>query len=393
MPLNDMQIRRAKPEAKAYTLGDGQGLSLLIEPNGSKSWRFRYRFAGKPKMISLGVYPTITLADARSRRDDARKLVAEGKNPSEVRKEQKLALLTESENAFEKIAREWHQMKSAKWSAGYASDIMEAFQNDIFPYVGIRPVGEIKPLELLNVLRKIEKRGALEKMRKVRQRCSEVFRYAIATGRAEFNPAADLSSALEVHQSNHFPFLKADEIPDFLRALNGYTGSRLVLLATKLLMITGVRTIELRAALWSEFDLGNAIWEIPAERMKMRRPHLVPLSTQALDLLEELKIMTGNYRYVFPGRNDPNKPMSEASINQVIKRINYSGKLTGHGFRHTLSTVLHEKGFNSVWIETQLAHIDKNSIRGTYNHALYLEKRKVMLQWYSDFTLGKKNDV
>nr|WP_154325279.1 integrase arm-type DNA-binding domain-containing protein [Pantoea sp. 201603H] len=385
MPLNDMQIRRAKPETKAYTLGDGQGLSLLIEPNGSKSWRFRYRFAGKPKMISLGVYPTISLADARSRRDDARKLVAEGKNPSEVRKEQKIALQTESESAFEMIATEWHQMKSAKWSAGYASDIMEAFQNDIFPYVGTRPVGEIKPLELLNVLRKIEKRGALEKMRKVRQRCSEVFRYAIATGRAEFNPASDLSSALEVHQSNHFPFLKADEIPDFLRALNCYTGSRLVLIATKLLMITGVRTIELRAALWSEFDLDNALWEIPAERMKMRRAHLVPLSTQALDLLNELKIMTGNYRYVFPGRNDPNKPMSEASINQTIKRLGYDGKLTGHGFRHMMSTLLHEKGFDSVWIETQLAHVDKNNIRGTYNHAQYLKGRTKMLQWYSDY--------
>lgn len=384
MPLNDMQIRRAKPEAKAYTLGDGQGLSLLIEPNGSKSWRFRYRFAGKPKMISLGVYPMITLADARSRRDDARKLVAEGKNPSEVRKEQKIALQTESESAFEKIATEWHQMKSAKWSEGYASDIMEAFQNDIFPYVGTRPVGEIKPLELLNVLRKIEKRGALEKMRKVRQRCSEVFRYAIATGRAEFNPAADLSSALDVHQSNHFPFLKADEIPDFLRALNGYTGSRLVLIATKLLMITGVRTIELRAALWAEFDLDNAIWEIPAERMKMRRSHLVPLSVQALDLLNELKIMTGNYRYVFPGRNDPNKPMSEASINQVIKRIGYGGRVTGHGFRHTLSTVLHDNNYSTDWIEMQLAHSDKNSIRGTYNHAQYLEKRRNMMQWYSD---------
>jgi len=380
-----MQIRRAKPEARAYTLGDGQGLSLLIEPNGSKSWRFRYRFAGKPKMISLGVYPTITLADARSRRDDARKLVAEGKNPSEVRKEQKIALQTESESAFEKIATEWHQMKSAKWSAGYASDIMEAFQNDIFPYVGKRPVDEIKPLELLNVLRKIEKRGALEKMRKVRQRCSEVFRYAIATGRAEFNPAADLSSALDVHQSNHFPFLKADEIPDFLRALNGYTGSRLVLIATKLLMITGVRTIELRAALWAEFDLDNAIWEIPAERMKMRRSHLVPLSVQALDLLNELKIMTGNYRYVFPGRNDPNKPMSEASINQVIKRIGYGGRVTGHGFRHTLSTILHEQGFESAWIETQLAHVDKNYIRGTYNHAQYLENRREMMNWYSSY--------
>ena len=385
MPLNDMQIRRAKPEDKPYTLGDGQGLSLLIEPNGSKSWRFRYRFAGKPKMISLGVYPTITLADARSRRDDARKLVAEGKNPSEVRKEQKIALQTESESAFEKIATEWHQMKSAKWSAGYASDIMEAFQNDIFPYVGTRPVGEIKPLELLNVLRKIEKRGALEKMRKVRQRCSEVFRYAIATGRAEFNPAADLSSALDVHQSNHFPFLKSDEIPDFLRALNCYTGSRLVLIATKLLMITGVRTIELRAASWSEFDLDNALWEIPAERMKMRRAHLVPLSTQALDLLHELKIMTGNYRYVFPGRNDPNKPMSEASINQVIKRLGYGGRVTGHGFRHTFSTILHEKGYDSAWIEIQLAHVDKNSIRGTYNHAQYIDKRREMLEFYSSY--------
>lgn len=383
-----MQIRRAKPEDKAYTLGDGQGLSLLIEPNGSKSWRFRYRYAGKPKMISLGVYPTITLADARSRRDDARKLVAEGKNPSEVRKEQKIALQTESESAFEKIATEWHQMKSAKWSAGYASDIMEAFQNDIFPYVGTRPIGEIKPLELLNVLRKIEKRGALEKMRKVRQRCSEVFRYAIATGRAEFNPAADLSSALEVHQSNHFPFLKADELPDFLRALNSYTGSRLVQIATKLLMITGVRTIELRAALWSEFDLDNAIWEIPAERMKMRRPHLVPLSTQALDLLNELKMMTGNYRYVFPGRNDPNKPMSEASINQVIKRIGYGGKVTGHGFRHTMSTILHDQNYNSAWIEIQLAHIDKNYIRGTYNHANYISQRKEMMQVYANMILN-----
>ncbi|EEV5729051.1 DUF4102 domain-containing protein, partial [Escherichia coli] len=388
MPLNDMQIRRAKPEAKAYTLGDGQGLSLLVEPNGSKSWRFRYRYAGKPKMISLGVYPTITLAEARARRDEARKIVAEGKNPSEVRKEQKLALRIQSENAFEKIAREWHQMKSAKWSAGYASDIIEAFQNDIFPYVGTRPVGEIKPLELLNVLRKIEKRGALEKMRKVRQRCSEVFRYAIATGRAEFNPAADLSSALEVHKSNHFPFLKSDEIPDFLRALDSYAGSRLVQIATKLLMVTGVRTIELRAALWQEFDLDNAIWEIPAERMKMRRPHLVPLSTQALGFLNELKSMTGNYRYVFPGRNDPNKPMSEASVNQLIKRIGYAGKLTGHGFRHTLSTILHENGFNTAWIEMQLAHVDKNTIRGVYNHAQYIEDRKKMMQWYSDFIIN-----
>lgn len=245
-------------------------------------------------------------------------------------------------------------------------------------------MGEIKPLELLNVLHKIEKHGALEKMRKARQRCSEVFRYAIATWRAEFNLAADLSSALEVHQSNHFPFLKVGELPDFLRALDSYASSRLVQVATKLLMITGVRTIELRAALWQEYDLDYAIWEIPTERMKMRRSHLVPLSSQALDLLNELNIMAGDYRYVFPGRNDPNKPMSEASINQVIKRIGFGGNVTGHGFRHTLSSVLHEQGYESAWIETQLAHVDKNSILGTYNHAVYLDKRRSMLQWYAD---------
>ena len=209
---------------------------------------------------------------------------------------------------------------------------------------------------------------------------------------AEYNPAADLSSALEVHQSNHFPFPKADEIPDFLRALEGYTGSKFVQIATKLLMITGVRTIELRAALWQEFDLDNAIWEIPSERMKMRRPHLVPLSSQAVDLLNELKIMTGNYRYVFPGRNDPNSPMSEASIKQVIKRIGYGGKVTGHGFRHTMSTILHEHGFDSRWIELQLAHVDNNTIRGTYNHVVYRHERATMMQYFADLLLGKSHD-
>ena len=388
MRLNDMQIRRAKVEDKTYTLSDGLGLSLLIEPNGSKSWRFRYRYAGKPKMISFGVYPVVTLADARQRREEARKQVSDGINPSEARKEQKRALKIGVENTFEALAREWHGLKSAKWSAGYASDIMEAFTNDIFPYVGDRPIAEIKPLELLNVLRKIEARGALEKMRKVRQRCAEVFRYSIATGRAEYNAAADLSTALSVHQSKHFPFLTAEEIPDFLKALNSYSGSILVVLATKLLMLTGVRTIELRAAEWKEFNLDEALWEIPAERMKKRRSHLVPLSQQALDLVKQIQTMTGNYRYVFPGRNEPSKPMSEASINQAIKRIGYGGRVTGHGFRHTMSTILHEQGYNTAWIEMQLAHVDKNSIRGTYNHAQYLEGRVTMLQWYANYIVN-----
>ncbi len=364
------------------------GLSLLVEPNGSKSWRFRYRFAGKPKMISFGVYPAVSLADARSKRDESRKLVAEGQNPSTVRKEKKLAQLYGNANTFEAIAKEWHKSKLATWSEGYATDIMDAFNIDIFPYLGQRPISAIKPLELLTVLRKIEARGALEKMRKVRQRCGEVFRYATATGRAEFNPAADLSTVLISPKSIHYPFLSVDEIPGFLAALEAYSGSRLVQLATKLLMLTGVRGIELRMAQWHEFDLDNALWEIPLERMKMRREHLVPLSTQAVAILNELRTYTGNYRYVFPGRNDVNKPMSEASINQLLKRIGYHGRLTGHGFRHMMSTILHEQDFNTAWIEMQLAHVDKNAIRGTYNHAQYLEKRREMLQWYADFIAG-----
>ncbi len=231
----------------------------------------------------------------------------------------------------------------------------------------------------------MESRGATEKAKKVRQRCSEVFRYAIVTGRAEYNPAADLTSEMSGHESKHYPFLTVEELPDFFKALAGYTGSPLVVLAARLLILTGVRTGELRGAFWSEFDLEKAVWEIPADRMKMKRPHLVPLSTQALEIVQQLKVMTGQYPLVFPGRNDPRKTMSEASINQVFKRIGYTGKVTGHGFRHTMSTILHEEGFNTAWIETQLAHVDKNSIRGAYNHAKYLEGRRNMMQWYADY--------
>ena len=219
----------------------------------------------------------------------------------------------------------------------------------------------------------------------MRQRCGEVFRYAIVTGRAIYNPAPDLASAMQGHKAVHYPFLKVDELPEFFAALGAYRGGSVVLLGAYLLILTGLRTGELRAAEWSEIDFENAIWEIPKERMKMRRTHIVPLSTQAIKYLEQLKELTGAYPLVFPGRSDVRKCMSEASINQVFKRIGYAGRVTGHGFRHTMSTVLHEKGFNSAWIETQLAHLDKNSIRGIYNHAQYLEGRKEMMQWYADY--------
>ena len=370
MKLNARQVDAAKPREKAYKLADGAGLYLEVVPSGSRYWRMKYRFNGKEKRMAFGVYPAVSLAQARALRDEAKKKLAEGIDPSFAKKEEKLVRDVQLNNTFQAVALEWHGTKVSRWSEGYASDIIEAFNKDIFPYIGQQPVNDIKPLVLLNVLRRMENRGATEKAKKVRQRCSEVFRYAIVTGRAEYNPAADLTSAMSGHESKHYPFLTVEELPDFFKALAGYTGSPLVVLAARLLILTGVRTGELRGAFWSEFDLEKAVWEIPAERMKMKRPHLVPLSTQALEIVQQLKVMSGQYPLVFPGRNDPRKSMSEASINQVFKRIGYTGKVTGHGFRHTMSTILHEEGFNTAWIETQLAHVDKNAIRGTYNHAL-----------------------
>ncbi|EBD3739040.1 tyrosine-type recombinase/integrase [Salmonella enterica] len=385
MKLNARQVDAAKPREKAYKLADGAGLYLEVVPSGSRYWRMKYRFNGKEKRMAFGVYPAVSLAQARALRDEAKKKLAEGIDPSFAKKEEKLVRDVQLNNTFQAVALEWHGTKVSRWSEGYASDIIEAFNKDIFPYIGQLPVNDIKPLVLLNVLRRMENRGATEKAKKVRQRCSEVFRYAIVTGRAEYNPAADLTSAMSGHESKHYPFLTVEELPDFFKALTGYTGSPLVVLAARLLILTGVRTGELRGAFWSEFDLEKAVWEIPAERMKMKRPHLVPLSTQALEIVQQLKVMSGQYPLVFPGRNDPRKTMSEASINQVFKRIGYTGKVTGHGFRHTMSTILHEEGFNTAWIETQLAHVDKNAIRGTYNHAQYMEGRREMMQWYGDY--------
>ncbi|MDF2783940.1 MAG: phage integrase family protein [Pantoea eucrina] len=393
MPLNARQIDTAKRKEKEYKLTDGGGLYLLIKPNGAKYWRLKYRVLGKEKKLSIGVYPDISLADARLKREEARKVVALGGDPSEEKRVEKLAQKASVENNFKAIALEWHEYKRTGWSKGYADDLMEAFENDIFPDLGKRPIAEIKPLEMLTTLRKLEKRGVLDKLRKIRQACNQVFRYAIVTGRAESNPASELSSALAAPKSQHFPHLLAEELPEFLQALEAYSGSPITRLATSILMLTGVRTIELRMAEWKEFDLDKAIWEVPKERMKMRRPHMVPLSTQVVETLREIQAVTGRYSLVFPGRNDITKPMSEASINQVLKRIGYHGKATGHGFRHTMSTILHEQGYNSAWIELQLAHVDKNTIRGTYNHAQYLEQRREMLQWYGDYvdSLGKIN--
>lgn len=384
MSLTDLEIRRAKPAEKTYTKADGNGLSLQIEPNGSKGWRFRYRYEGKAKMLSLGTYPKVSLSKARIKRDEAQDLLAAGINPSDTRKEKKLSKQDKLCNTFESITREWYQRRYDLWAESYRTEMIATFEKDVFPYIGHRSIDSITPMELMGVLSRLEKRGATEKMRKVRQRCGEVWKYAIATGRALSNPAPDLASVMMPHKKANYPHLQAIELPDFLTLLQAYTGNVIVKLAMKLLILTGTRPGELRKAEWSEFDFENNIWSVPEERMKMRRPHIVPLSRQALDILAELKTMTAGYQYVFPGRLEKVKPISDMSLNVLIRRIGYGGRATGHGFRHTMSTILHEQGFNTAWIEMQLAHVDKNSIRGTYNHAQYLDGRREMMQWYAD---------
>lgn len=391
MKLTARQVDTSKPKDKPYKLSDGGGLYLLVNPNGSRYWRLKYRIAGKEKLLALGVYPDVTLAEARQKRADAKKVLAAGGDPGQEKQEEKQAKEQAVANSFERLAMEWHAHKSTSWSEGYAEHLLMYLKKDIFPFIGQKAITDISQVEMLNVLRKMEQRGVLDKLKKTRQACRQIFTYAIITGRAEHNPVSDLAGALKSPKQQHYPHLLVDQIPDFLSALSEYSGSIITRNATRLLMLTGLRTIELRASEWIDIDFEKGVWNIPAERMKMRRPHLVPLSIQVRELLEEVRQLTGRGKYVFPGRNDAGKSMSEASINQVIKRIGYDGKATGHGFRHTMSTILHEQGYNTAWIETQLAHVDKNSIRGTYNHAQYLDGRREMLQWYADYMEALEN--
>ncbi|MEX6283175.1 tyrosine-type recombinase/integrase [Providencia hangzhouensis] len=391
MKLTVKQIDSSKPKEKDYKLSDGGGLYLLVKTNGGKYWRLKYRIDGKEKLLAIGIYPTVTLADARRKRDDAKRLLADGIDPNQQRKEQKQASKIDSVNTFKNIALEWYEGRKDRWSVGYRDDMMDAFEKDVFPYIGNRPIAEIKPMELLEVLSIMEKRGATEKLKKVRQRCGEVWKYAIITGRAEYNPAPDLASAFVPHKREHYAHLSVSELPEFLSSIDKYMGSQIVRVALRVLILTGVRPGELRKAEWSEINFDTGVWEIPAEKMKMRRPHIVPLSEQVIDLLKQIHPISGSYQYIFPSRTDYRKHISDMALNTMIRRMGYSGRATGHGFRHTMSTILHEQGYNTAWIETQLAHVDKNSIRGTYNHAQYIDGRREMLQWYADYMGALEN--
>ena len=394
MPLSDAKIRNAKPKTKPYKLTDGEGMFVLVHPNGGKYWRIKYRFGGRERILAIGVYPDVDIADARERRTQARKALAAGNDPGEIKKEAKRVAILKGENSFETIAREWYEQHKHEWVTNYAQKMITRLETHIFPKLGSRPVADIKAPELLSVLRVVEKSGSLDLTRRLKQTCGQIFMYAIATGRAERNPVPDLHGALKTPVQKNRAYLKADELPEFLKKLEAFDGNPETKLALKFLLLTFVRTTELRAAVWSEFDFDASEWRIPAERMKMRDPHIVPLSRQTVSLLRALQKHTGNREHLFPNQHKPATFMSENTMLYALYRMGYHSKATGHGFRSTSSTILNENGFPPDVIERQLAHMERDKVRAAYNHAQYLPERRKMMQWWADYlekAAAKKN--
>jgi len=394
MPLSDAAIRLVKPRPKTYKLADGQGLYLEVAPNGSRYWRLKYRFAGKEKRLALGVYPTVTLAKAREYALEAKRLLHEDIDPGVRKRERKLALRREAANSFESVAREWHSVMRPKWTPRHADDVIGSLEKDVFPLLGARPIADLKAPEILDAIRRIEKRGAIDIAGRVRQRCAAVFAYGIATGLVEHNPVTAMKGAFASRRKEPRRMLPPSELPMFLHKLDAYNGDRTVQLGLQLILLTMVRTVELRGARWDEFDFNRKIWSLPAERMKMRAPHVVPLSRQALAVLEELRSITGSYDLLFPGRSDPRKPISENTLLYALYRMGYHQRATTHGFRALASTVLNESG---LWrpdaIERQLAHKERNAVRAAYHRAEYLDERTRMMQWWADFLGAERAKV
>lgn len=389
MPLSDLAVRQAKPKDKPYQLSDGGALFLEVTIAGGKRWLFRCRFEGKQVKFTLGAYPVVSLAEAREKALEAHRQLEEGKNPSIAKREAKAAQAIEATNSFELVAREWHTKELPRWTPKHAEKVLNSLEADAFPHLGHLPVTEIKAPIVLDVLRKIEARGVSETAGRVRQRISAVMRYAIQTGRASYNPATDLLGVIRATKVQHRPALQRNELPDFYRRLAAEPLRRATKIAFKLLALTFVRPGELRGALWEEFDLERAEWRIPAERMKMRSPHIVPLSRQALALLVELKPLAGSSPFLFHATTNINRPMSENTLSYAVGRMGYSGTATPHGFRALASTVLNEEGFDPDIIERQLAHAERNKVRAAYHRAEYLDDRRKMMQWWADFLGGQ----
>lgn len=386
MPLTDVTVRNAKPGTTTRKLYDERGLYLEVSPKGGKWWRLKYRFNGKEKRLSLGVYPDVTLKAARDHRDDARKLLTNGIDPSENRKAQKTATQERAANSFEVIAREWFAKQSPNWAASHADKIIKRLEKNVFPWIGKLAIAEITAPELLAVLRRVENRGALDTAHRTLQNCGQVFRYAVITSRAERDPSSDLRGALPSAKHTHYPaIIEPTAVGGLMRAIDGFSGTFPVLCALRLAPLLFVRPGELRNAKWTEFDLEASEWRYFITKTKTH--HLVPLATQAIEILTDLKALTGNRTHVFPGR-DPKKPMSGAAVNAALRRMGFDTKteITGHGFRAMARTMLHEKrGFAPETIEHQLAHSVPDRLGNAYNRTKFIDERRRMMQDWADY--------
>lgn len=392
MALSDTKARNTKPDSKPIKLFDSNGLFLLVSPSGGKWWRFKYRFGGKEKLLSLGTYPEISLAEARGRRDAARKQVANGLDPSQVRKARKAANEL-AENTFEVVAREWHSKFTPTWTPGHAAAILRRLELNVFPWMGERPIIDIKAPELLMVLRRIESRGAIESAHRIKIICGQVFRYAVATGRAERDPSADLRGALPPAKSKHLAAItEPEKVAGLLRSIDGYEGSFVIKCALKLAPLLFVRPGELRHMEWAEIDLEAAEWNIPAEKMKSGEPHLVPLAHQAIEVLREIQPLTGAGRYVFPSPRTAQRPLSNNGVLSALRRMGFQkDEMSGHGFRALARTILDEVlQIPPHLIEHQLAHKVRDPLGRAYNRTQHLPERRKMMEAWANYLDGLK---
>lgn len=388
MPLTDTACKNARPKNKSYKKADGNGLYLEVMPTGARYWRLKYRFGGKEKRLACGVYPETSLAEARERRAVARKMLADGIDPSSAKRDRQQLAEMNAANTFEAVAREWHARNLEKWTPLYGQDILHRLETDIFPVIGKRPVAGISALVVLNALKKIENRGAGEMAHRAGQYCGQIFRYAVVTGRAERNPTTDLKGALKPVTHGHFAALEPKDLPEFLHALARNDARLFILtrLAIRLMLLTFVRTGELINATWDEFDLDGAEWAIPAERMKMRKPHIVPLSKQAVAILDQLHTMNGSYEWVFASPSKPRQHMSNNTILKALERLGYKGRMTGHGFRALAMTTIKEKlKYPHEVVDRQLAHAPRSKVDAAYDRTKFLDERHKMMQAWADY--------
>lgn len=385
--LSALTVKQAKPKEKPYKLSDGKGLNLEVRPNGSKYWRLSYRYQQKQKTLALGVYPVVSLAEARELTLEAKKLLHQNLDPSVHKKRQKIET---SEHTFKLIAEQWHKKESGRWSKDHSDKVWNSLEVDAFSHIGDMPIKDIRTPDVLSIIRKIESRGALDVASRVKQRIRSVLRYAIQIGILEFNVADALDGVIQTRKTTHRKALKLDELPSFLNAIDAYPGYPLTGYALQLIVHTFVRPGELRSAEWKDIDMEKGIWRIPAEKMKMKEEHVVPLSKQVLKLLESIKKISGKFSLVFPGTHNSRKQMSENTLTYAIrKRLAFDA--TAHGFRTTASTTLNEAGFRVDVIERQLAHGERNKVRAAYNKSQYLAERTEMMQWYSDYLYKLKD--